>query len=170
MKKGLIIGLVALLSLSLVTSGVFAFDFREDTGLGNANMIDAIKSGDFDAFKDAIDQDFFDKIREMYQHKEERKDDKISFEGRNFPDHGEFDEILENSESYEDFEYAIAKLDFVPSCFDQITEENFVDFKAVHQLMHDGDFEGAKVMAEELGIQCPMGGHRGPMHRWDEGA
>lgn len=46
---------------------------------------------------------------------------------------------------------------------EQITEENFAQFAAMHQLMKDGDREGAKAIADELGLEKSMGsrGHFG---------
>ena len=39
---------------------------------------------------------------------------------------------------------------------EKITEENFSQFVAMHQLMKDGDREGAKAIADELGLERSM--------------
>ena len=40
-----------------------------------------------------------------------------------------------------------------------VTEENFSKLVEAHNLMQDGDFEGAKEIREELGLKVKAGGH-----------
>lgn len=44
---------------------------------------------------------------------------------------------------------------------DKITAENFSQLVKMHQLMEDGDKEGARDIADELGLKGPRRGRRG---------
>ena len=57
-------------------------------------------------------------------------------------------------EAIEQGDYEVWKelVDSKPRITDVITEDNFDQFVQMHQLKQDGDIEGAKVIAEELGL------------------
>ena len=143
MKKGIIVALVAVLTLGLITAGVSAFSIEEDFE-GNTEVFQALKDGDYEAFMDAMDEDTFNEFRKVEKqfHK---------------PRHRLNPEILEalDSEDYDTFVETLEGLEKIPKIFDGVTEENFDTYVALHQAMQDHDRETAKALADELGLEKP---------------
>ena len=143
MKKGIIVAMVAVLTLGLITAGVSAFSIEEDFE-GNTDIFQALKDGDYEAFMDAMDEDTFNEFRNMEKHFHK-------------PKHRIPKEILEalDSGDYYTFVETIESFEVVPEAFEIVTEENFDTFVAMHQAMKDGDRETAKALADELGLEKP---------------
>jgi len=74
--------------------------------------------------------------------------------------------IMETS-SYDEWRSAVEELAAskgheAPDFLNQITAENFDDFKQLHELRESGDREAAQALAENLGLEMPM--HGGEHH------
>lgn len=143
MKKGIIVGLVAVLTLGLITAGVSAFSIKEDFN-GNTDIFQALKDGDYEAFMDAMDEDTFNEFRQI-----EKRHHK--------PRHRMPKDVLEalDAEDYDSFVEAVESLEHVPKCLEIVTEETFDTFVDMHQAIQDKDFETAKELADELGLEKP---------------
>lgn len=62
-------------------------------------------------------------------------------------------EIMENG-TYEEWK---AEIESRPKITDYITVDNFTNFQEAHKLRKSGDFEGAREIMEELGIEGKFG-------------
>jgi hypothetical protein len=153
----LIIGLVA------VSGTAFAFwnESSSERGLGtfapiigseNTEAIEnAIEANDYDAWKEAmietLTEERFNELVEMNKKMTEMNKNREAL-----------NTALENGD-YESWKTAMENLEN-PRITELITEENFDIYVKLHEAQISGDFETAKQLSEELGIEN-YGGGRG---------
>ena len=133
--KGKTIGIASLLITAMVATGAFAFG-----GLGNNAARDAIESGDYSLWKEAhtneLTEERFEEARERHQQMEQRR--------------VEMDEAIE--EGYSAWKEYMEENSKGKRILEVINEDNFDEFVEMHELRIEGDFESAKEIAEELGL------------------
>jgi hypothetical protein len=136
MKKIAKFGIAALLLTTLVAS-VFAFG---GGGLGNEAAKQALKTGDYAAWKGAITagltQDRFNQMRDRYTAREQKR--------------AEMEAAMD--QGYEAWK---ALMDESPRghMADIITEDNFDTYVAMYKARQNGDLEKAQELAGELGLE-----------------
>ena len=153
--------MIPVAAFMVTATGVSAFnsDILEKINVNlSTSQIEALEeshelreAGDYEA---EIDRDTMHEIRSaMHEYRMEMRE--------------AVKEAVENSD-YEAFQSAIAETPLA----EQITsEEDFEQFVEAHELMADGEFEAAKEIFAELGIEKKGhkggfgGGHRGGMHK-----
>lgn len=161
--------MIPVAAFMVTATGVSAFnsDILEKINVNlSTSQIEALEeshelreAGDYDAARTVleeaeIDRDTMHEIRSaMHEYRMEMRE--------------AVKEAVENSD-YEAFQSAIAETPLA----EQITsEEDFEQFVEAHELMADGEFEAAKEIFAELGIEKKGhkggfgGGHRGGMHK-----
>ncbi|OIO63900.1 hypothetical protein AUJ83_00490 [Candidatus Woesearchaeota archaeon CG1_02_33_12] len=151
-------GIVALLLVSLAGS-VFAFSGR---GFGNEETRQAIESGDYETWKEAmtsqLTEERFNQMKENHNQMAEKK--------AGMQEQRESVEAAIEAEDYDAWVLAVETCPRENKFAETVTEENFKTFVAMHNAMQDKDFETAKALAEELGLEKPEGkmggrfGHR----------
>ncbi|MBN1156849.1 hypothetical protein JXA85_04480 [Candidatus Woesearchaeota archaeon] len=153
MRKGVIVGIVALLLVGLVASA-FAFSGK---GLGNDAPREALKNGDYGAWKNAIvsglTEERFNQLRERESLSEQNR---VQMDERRM----RIEESME--QGYDAWKAAVANSPREMKMAEKITQENFDAFVQMHKALQSGDTETAKKLAEELGLSgFRGGGHRG---------
>jgi hypothetical protein len=143
MKKVAKFGILALLLVSLVT-GAFA--------LGNEDVREALEAGDYANWKEAktagLTEERFNQMKERHEQMSERRE--------------EMEQAME--QGYEVWKEAVADSPKGNHMTEVITEENFDTFVEMHEAKQSGDFETAKELAQEIGLnglgrrhgKCPL--------------
>jgi di/tripeptidase len=142
MKKIAKFGIIALLLISLVGSAI-AFG-------GNEAARNAIKSGDYSAWKTAkisgLTEEKFNQMKNIHQENLERK---FQMQEKN-------DEIeTAIKEGYYAWVKAISDHPNSGKILEIINEDNFDRFVEMHESRKEGDHKTAKEIAEELGLKGP---------------
>jgi hypothetical protein len=155
MKKKIIAGagIIALMILGLVTAA-FAFPGK---GLTNNEAKEAVKQGDFARWKDAVNDGL---TEEKFDHIMERQ------QRRDYIDatREQIRQAIEN-EDYDEWKEVIAGLEYAPMRAEKIlTEEDFNKLVELHSAKKQRDFERAKELAEELGLERSGGLGKRNMH------
>jgi hypothetical protein len=144
-KKGILV-LAGILVVGLLAFGAFAAPF------GNQEVKDALESGDFASWKEAmvsgLTEERFEEMRGMHENKGKMHEEmELAIAGG-------YSAFLELMESHPHGEKML----------EVVTEENFDVFVQMHEARSSGDHETAKTLAAELGIENMRGEGRG-MHR-----
>lgn len=144
MRKATKFGIAALLLVALVGSA-FAFS---GNGFGNEAAREALESGDYAAWKDAmiaeLTEERFNQLRERHTEMEQKR--------------AEMQENMEQVQQaieagdYDAWVEAVADSPGGNRLTEVITEENFDTFVAMHEARQSGDLETARSLAEELGL------------------
>lgn len=177
MKKT-ILGLMALLLVGVVAVGAFAMPFgnqnsnEEKQGFGmrggmfgNEAMRDALDSGDYQDYLDAFEEsdrqflatkmteEQFNERRSNYQEREERMTEREA--------NREATETAIEAGDYSAWLTAISESNspMTEELTQTITVENFGTFAEMHTAMENHDFETAKELADELGLERPGKGN-----------
>jgi len=156
MGKIAVLGLVALLLVGIVATGVSAFGGK---GMGNDDMQAALENADYDAYIETFDENdkgFMrhqlteEEFNERLDRRAQREDHRASVEVA--MDAGDYDawfDLMEDSPRGNHLEGLV-------------TEENFDEFVQMHEAYQTGDFETASEISDELGIEKPdRHGHHG---------
>lgn len=138
MKKIAKFGIVGLLLVGLVASAI------AHPGLfRNEAVKEALEANDYDAWKEAISSELteerFNKMHDRYTKMQERR--------------AEIDAAIE--EGYDAWYELVSETPRGEYLTQTITEENWETFVAMHEARQDGDFETAKALADELGLEKP---------------
>ena len=157
MKKVTKFGIVALLLVSVVASA-FAFSGR---GFDNEAAREALEDGDYAAWKEAmtagLTEERFNQLRERHTQMEEKR---VSMQETR----KKVQQALETGD-YNAWKEAIGDSPHAGKLTEVINKENFDTFVQMHEAKQNGDFETAKALAEELGLQgfgkCGMGHRKG---------
>lgn len=149
------LGVLALLLVGIVAVSAIAMPFgRSDDSVRNA-----IEAGDYAAWQEAVEAQHQQMMSEMTEEKFNEMVEK----------HAAMDEKRADA-SREALQTAIEALDYDAwkeavgdrPIAETITEDNFSTFVAMHDALQDHDFETAKQLGDELGIEGPeMRGGRG---------
>ena len=151
MKAKSVFGVLGLLLIGIVATGGIAAAF----GFGNQAARDAVEAGDFNAWKEArmveITEENFALLQQRHQDMEQRREEMEQ----------------QREEMYQAMEDGYdAWLDYVEGTpqgdrlLEVVTEDNFDRFVAMHDAMETGDFDSAREIAAELGLE-----RFGPMDR-----
>ena len=149
MKKIATYGILGLLVVGLVMAAGFGW---------SSDIKTAIENNDYNAWKEAkmaqITEENFQMEENRYQQMGQHHED---MEAR----HDEMEAAME--QGYDAWvEYTADN----PCPFaDEITQDNFDQFVEMHNLMESGDIEGAKAIADEIGIPLMGPGMHGGMGR-----
>jgi hypothetical protein len=114
----------------------------------------AIENNDYDSWNAAVasmnelraldtSKDAFDAEVQKYEEMQSRSDS-----------HDAIQKALAESD-YETFKSLVESMDNIPPMLEQVTKENFNRFIEMHNAVQNNDFETAKFIAEELGLQRP---------------
>jgi hypothetical protein len=145
-KKGILV-LAGILVVGLLAFGAFAAPF------GNEEVKDALESGDFASWKEAmvagLTEERFEEMRGMHKNKGQMHEEmELAIAGG-------YSAFLELMESHPHGEQML----------EVISEENFDVFVQMHEARSSGDYETAKTLADELGLERPEGKFGKGMHR-----
>jgi hypothetical protein len=126
---------VAALVLAVFIGSAFAFG-----GFGNQTAREALEKGDYQGWKEAITAGLTEeRFDQMHQRFTERQQEREEMEAA----------MDEGYESWKAFMEEHPRNHMI----DLITEENFDTYVAMYQAKKDGDFEKAKELAQELGLE-----------------
>ena len=173
MKKAHILGIFAVLLVGLIAVGAFASPFGgkgQGGGMmyGNDAAKTALETGDYDAFVSAMNEQgesgrFAElteaQFNEMVERNEQREEQMAAMQETRDAIHN----ALESGD-YDAWHAAVISLDPVPELAEKITQENFDTYVKLHDAKEGKDWETAKGLAEELGLDRPglgIGGGRG---------
>ena len=153
MKKSGILVLASILVVGLLAFGAFAMPFGKD----NSKVRDALESGDFASWKEAmtaeLTEERFEEMQKMHSMMEERR--------------AEMDQVI--SEGYDAWKEFVGERPHGEQMLEVISEENFDLLVKMHEARSSGDIETAKALAEELGLERPEGKLGKGMHRQGDG-
>jgi nucleotide-binding universal stress UspA family protein len=163
MRKAPIVGMAAMLLVGLVAAGAFAMPFGGNGWgrFGNEAVREALEGGDYDAYLSAIDEGWRTyragmtegKFNEMFEHHQEMSEKRAQMQKKRA--------AVEAAIEAGDYEAWVSAIEGSPGAerlAEVITEDNFGTFAEIHQARQDKDWEKAKELAEELGIE---GMHKG---------
>jgi hypothetical protein len=122
-----ITGIVAVLAITNVASIAFA-NTGEGANNGDASQMQQRRQMQVDP----------ERAQEMKQHREEVK---AAIEGGD----------------YETWHALMTENDGTPQILEEVNTDNFNLFVEMHQKIQDGDTDGAKEIADKLGIERPLG-------------
>ncbi len=157
MKKTAMIGTLALLLVGLVAAGAFAFPFGNGKG---ENIRSAISAGDYEAYKTAYTANMMNETQfsDEVSRYQEREQNRAQMEEKR--------QAVEDAISAGDYDAWLAAIEGSPMADklkEVITEDNFATFVEMHNAMAEKDFDTAKTLSEEIGLDTPIGmGFGGP--------
>jgi hypothetical protein len=153
MKKSGILVLASVLVVGLLAFGAFAMPF----GKGNSAVKDALESGDFSSWKEAMTSELteerFEEMRERHSEMEAK--------------HAEMDLVI--SQGYDAWKEFVSDNPRGEQMLEVISEENFELLVQMHEARSSGDFELAESLAQELGLEAPEGKLGPGLHRQERG-
>jgi hypothetical protein len=173
MKKAPILGILAVLLVGIIAVGAFASPFG-GKGRGGGMLYDndaaktALETGDYDAFVSAIEEQgqsgrFAELTEEQFNEMVERNRQRESQMAAMQETRDAIHDALESGD-YDAWYAAVITLEPVPDLAEKITRENFDTYVRLHEAKEGKDWETAKGLAEELGLERPglgIGGGRG---------
>ena len=146
-----IMAIIAVFVIGLVATGVYAFR-------GNEEMKTALETQDYDAYVAAFDSN--DQGFMRHQITEEEFNQRADRFQERMAHHEVMEEAMESG-SYGKWLAAVSEQDPQPHMVELITEDNFDTFVAMHNAMEAGDYETAKELRTELGIEGKGPGNSG---------
>ncbi|MBN2421985.1 hypothetical protein JXB41_02050 [Candidatus Woesearchaeota archaeon] len=168
MKKGTIFALLGLLLVGIVaaagTASAFGWHIFSDEE-NREKIRAAVENRDFNSWKQAMSEQLteenFNKILERDEQRNQHREN--------------MEAVMAAIEAgdYDAWKEAVADCPGEAKISELITEENFDRFVEMHNARRDGDFETAKEISEELGINMPGHGKmdrgvgRFPVHRFN---
>lgn len=165
MKAKIFGGIVALLFIAMVAAGAFAFGGAGGMPFGGFGgmrleesdaLKEAVENGDYEGYMAALEESWQaykaevteDKFNEIVQRHNEMSQKMAEMqEARE-----KVQQDLENKD-YNAWKEAIGNSPCEAKLAEVITKENFDTFVEMHNAMQSGDFDKAKQLAEELGIE-----------------
>ena len=173
MKKAQILGIFAVLLVGLIAVGAFASPFggkRKGGGMlySNDAAKTALETGDYDAFVSAMEEQgqsgrfaelTEEQFNEMVERSRQREEQIAAMQEARDAIHN----ALESGD-YDAWYAAVITIEPVPDLAEKITRENFDTYVMLHEAKEGKDWETAKGLAEELGLERPglgIGGGRG---------
>ena len=136
----IVLGMIAVTGTAFAFNGGFGLE-------NNEAVMNAIESGDYTAWKAAIEETLteenFNRIMEMEQN---RKMERQNMEAMR--------QAIEDSD-YEAWQAAMQDCERCDAS--EVTEEQFNLMLQIHEARMNGDFETADELSQELGIDCGMG-------------
>jgi hypothetical protein len=147
MKKAPIMGLMAVLIVGLVASGAFAVSEEEIVHVEteDSGLRESFVNGDYEAYLTAwenfyvnhkMSEDRFDEIIDKHQEMMEVKE--------------EINTAME--EGYDAWIEVVESLERTPEFIEVVNEDNFETFVEMHYALQEHDFDTAKELSEELGL------------------
>jgi hypothetical protein len=152
MRTPAIFGLLVI-GLVLTASAAMAFGYGRE-GETRTAIQDAIATGDYDAWKEAVSADLTqERFDQLVAHRQAR--------GQHDETRAAMQAAIEAGD-YEAWKAAAESVEDCPRDVQTLTEEEFGLLVQMHEARMSGDYEEAQALADELGLPRPgMGGHRG---------
>ncbi|MBT7903607.1 hypothetical protein HN587_07120 [Candidatus Woesearchaeota archaeon] len=149
MKKIAILGILALLVVSVVAASAYAFPFGQKT-MQNTELQNALDTGDYTTYLDSFEESDLPFMK--YKLTEDQFNERVvKHEQRD--DHREQVKAAVESGDYETWNSLVIEKN--PEMAEKITSDNFDKLQELHELK-----EQARELAEELGLDELEGPHR----------
>lgn len=174
MKKAPIFGVISLLLIGLVAAGALAMPFGGFGKIGfgsNDAMSQAMQAGNYEDYMTALEDNWKTYKAEMTEEKfnqlAERHSQMADRRAAMQESHEQIQQAIEAG-NYEAWAEAISTSGRNSRMAELITEENFNTYSKLHQARQNQDWESAKQLSEELGLEeqgCLGKGNFGRSHK-----